>query len=227
MKIGILQTGHAPDALLDETGDYDQLFVTLLGGHGFSFRTWAVVDGAALPDGPEAADGWLITGSRHGAYEDHPWIPPLEDFIRRIQASGRPLVGVCFGHQIIAQALGGKVEKFAGGWAVGRQVYDCDGRAVAINAWHQDQVTELPDGARVLGGNAFAPHAILGYGDTIWTCQPHPEFDSAFVEGLLTHRAPGVVPADLISDARARLDQPTDRLDVADEMARFFLKERA
>lgn len=225
MKIGILQTGHVPDALMDVTGDYDRVFPRLFDGHGFDFETWAVVDGQ-MPHGPDAADGWLITGSRHGAYEDHPWIPPLEDLIRAINAQGRPMIGVCFGHQIIAQALGGTVEKFSGGWAVGRQTYDYGGRQVCVNAWHQDQVTALPPGARVTGSNGFVQNAFLAYGDTIWTCQPHPEFDKVFVDGLLTYRAPGVVPDDLIKTARDQLDAPTDRLDIASEMAAFFKKER-
>ena len=83
MKIGILQTGHAPEDLIESSGDYDQMFRALLAGNGFEFETWAVVDGI-FPDGPGAADGWLITGSKFGAYEDHDWIPPLEDLIRRI-----------------------------------------------------------------------------------------------------------------------------------------------
>ena len=114
MKIGILQTGHSPDNMKDALGDYGDMFVKLLGGHGFDFQIWSVVDGD-FPASAVDADGWLITGSKHGAYEDHDWIPPLEQLIRAIREAGRPLVGICFGHQIIAQALGGKVEKFAGG----------------------------------------------------------------------------------------------------------------
>ncbi|MEM8729114.1 MAG: type 1 glutamine amidotransferase [Pseudomonadota bacterium] len=224
MKLGILQTGHAPEAMYDQTGDYHQLFERLLDGNGFSFETWSVVDGVPMPAADDA-DGWLITGSRHGAYEDHPWIAPLEALIRSIDDTGQPLVGICFGHQIIAQALGGRVEKFSGGWAVGRQVYDLGGRRIAVYAWHQDQVVEVPASATVLGGNAFARNAFLQYGTRIWTCQPHPEFDAAFVDGLLTHRAPGRVPQDLIDQARASLDQPTDRTAIADEIAQFFLKE--
>jgi len=127
MKIGILQTGHAPDELRPVLGDYADLFTALLAGQGFDFAVWNVVDGE-LPDDPRAADGWLITGSKHGAYEDHPWIPPLEALIRDAYAAGVPLVGICFGHQIIAQALGGRVIKFPGGWMVGRQVYDWGAR---------------------------------------------------------------------------------------------------
>ena len=122
MKIGILQTGLAPAELAAQSGEYPEMFADLLKGHGFDFASWAVVNGD-FPSGPEAADGWLITGSRHGAYDDLPWIAPLEELIRGIVAQERPLVGICFGHQIMAQALGGKVEKFKGGWSVGPTQY--------------------------------------------------------------------------------------------------------
>ncbi len=221
MKIGILQTGHAPDEVRGELGDYSDMFARLLGGHGFDFVTFNVVDGD-FPQGPQEADGWLITGSKHGAYEDHAWIPPLEDLIRSIRDTGAPLVGVCFGHQIIAQALGGKVEKYSGGWAVGPTTYDFDGAPLTLNAWHQDQVTALPPGAQVLASNAHCANAALAIGDTILTVQAHPEFSPAMLDGLITHRAPGVVPADQLAEAKTRMDRPVDSTRFAGRMADFF-----
>ena len=225
MKIGILLTGHSPDTLLGNFGDYDQIFRKMLNGHPFEFETYAVVDDE-FPDSASAADGWLITGSRHGAYEDLPWISRLEELIRNIHDVGLPLIGVCFGHQVIATALGGTVEKFAGGWAVGRTEYDMNGSKIALNAWHQDQVTQRPQGARVLAGNAFCENAILAYGDTIWTVQPHPEYGADFIRGLIRTRGPGVVPDDQLRLADETLDGPVANDQMGDHMAAFFLKER-
>ena len=140
MLIGILQCGHAPDEVRAQHGDFDAMFANLFQSYDFTFQTWNVVDGD-FPTTIDAADGWLISGSKHGAYEDHAFIPPLSDLIREIYASARPMVGICFGHQIIAQALGGHVKKFEGGWAIGRHDYSFNGHgSVTLNAWHQDQV---------------------------------------------------------------------------------------
>ncbi|KRS16285.1 type 1 glutamine amidotransferase [Roseovarius indicus] len=223
MKIGILMTGHAVPELQERAGDYDAMFARLLAGRGFEFETYNVVD-EQYPSAPDACDGWLITGSKHGAYEDHPWIPPLEEFIRAVYASGRPMIGVCFGHQIIAQALGGKVIKYPGGWSVGRTEYDLDGETFALNAWHQDQVTEVPQGAEVIGKSDFCAHAALVYDDRILTIQPHPEFGPDIVEDLIRLRGKGVVPDELLEGATARLDAPTDAARFADRMAAFFKK---
>ena len=225
MKIGILQTGLAPDALR-EMGDYPDMFARLLNGQGFSFETFRVVEGV-FPASVQACDGWLITGSRHGVYEDHPWIPPLEDFIRAAFAARVPLVGICFGHQIVAQAMGGKVEKFQGGWAVGPTDYDFGGHALRMNAWHQDQVTVAPPQARVIGANDFCRNAALLYDDRALTVQAHPEFRSEFVDGLMKTRGKGLVPDAVMAKASTRLDLPLDTQTVADQISAFFKQERA
>lgn len=223
MKIGILQTGHVPPSL-EDMGDYDQMFARLLDGRGFDFVSYDV-EGGTVPDDPLDCDGWLITGSKHGAYEDHPWIPPLEELIRAIHAAGVPLIGVCFGHQIIAQALGGKVAKFDGGWSVGRTDYLIDGVEMPLNAWHQDQVVELPPGAEVVGASDFCRYAALSYGGRIFTVQPHPEFDSAFIDALIRTRGKGVVPDPLLQDAARRLDEPVEAQTIADRFARVLKGE--
>ena len=226
MKIGILQTGHTPDVLKDEFGDYDSLFPALLKGHGLEFETFAVVD-EIFPISADEVDGWLITGSKYGAYEELPWIPRLEELIRQIHQSGKPMVGVCFGHQIIAQAIGGKVEKFEGGWSVGRTEYDFDGEKVWLNAWHQDQVVALPEGAKVTGHSDFCQNAMLQYGDQIWTVQAHPEFSNDFVTGLMRTRGKGVVPDDLMQAAANRQSAPDHNDQIAHLMANFLKKARA
>lgn len=225
MKIGILQAGHSPDELRETVGDYGEMFTRLLDGHGFSFEIFSVVDGE-FPAGLDAADGWLITGSKHGAYEDHDWIPPLEDLVRAIRDADQPLVGVCFGHQIIAQALGGKVEKFTGGWSVGRTDYDFGDETMALNAWHQDQVTKLPEGAEVIASSDFCENAALVIGDKIMTIQPHPEFTADLVAGLIKHRGPGNVPDPLLVRATQTLSAPTDNQRFATRMA-HVLKQGA
>lgn len=226
MLIGILQTGLAPDVLAPEMGDYPDMFAQLLDGQGFTFRTWRVVDGE-FPESVHAADGWLITGSRHGVYEDHPWIPPLEEFIRAAYAERVPLVGICFGHQIVAQAMGGKVERYAGGWAVGATDYDFGGETIRLNAWHRDQVVEAPKGATVIASNDFCANAALLYDDRALTVQAHPEFRPEFVDGLMKTRGKGVVPDDLMAAATARLSQPLDDRSMAGRIAAFFKQPRA
>jgi GMP synthase-like glutamine amidotransferase len=185
-----------------------------------------VVDGE-FPKDVHAADGWLITGSRHGVYEDHPWIPPLEQFIRDAFSAHVPVVGICFGHQIVAQAMGGKVERYAGGWAVGATEYDFGDETLRLNAWHRDQVIRAPDGAQVVASNAFCANAALLYDDRAFTVQAHPEFRPEFVDGLMTTRGKGVVPDEVMAAAAAKLDQPIQDKTMAGRIAAFFKQPRA
>lgn len=221
MRIGILKCGQSPEIIRGEFGDYDSMFEKLLGGRGFTFQSWHV-EAMDFPASVDQAEGWLLTGSRHGVYEDHPFIAPLERFIREAYRAEIPLVGICFGHQIIAQALGGTVIKSPKGWATGPQDYDFDGEKVTLNAWHQDQVVTLPSDARVAGHNEFCENAALIYGDHAFTIQAHPEFEDPFVEGLIDHRSAGVVPAAQVAAARARLGTSLDCDRVAGRIESFF-----
>ena len=220
MHIGILQCGHFPTAEGFPKKTYGDLYTDMLAGRGLTFRTWSVVD-MEFPESVDAAEGWLISGSKHGAYEDVPFIAPLEDFIRQAYERGIPLVGICFGHQIIAQALGGKVEKFSGGWTLGRQIYGIDGQECPLNAWHQDQVTRLPADARVIGTGPHSPHAALAYKGRAFSIQPHPEFSPDEVRLLLDVRR-AALDEKQAETVRANLDKPLANEALADRIAAFF-----
>ncbi len=224
MLIGILQCGHFVEREGVPLRDYTQLYADLLDGHGFTFRGWDVVD-MNFPASIRDADGWLISGSKHGAYDNLPFIPPLEIFIRDAYAEDVPLVGICFGHQIMAQALGGRAEKFGGGWAIGRTEYNFGDAPLALNAWHQDQVTTPPPEARTIASSDFCEHAALAYRGRAYSVQPHPEFDRLEMETLLDLRAPGLVPDKIIDNARAQLATANDNKAMADRIATFFKGE--
>ncbi len=222
MKIGILQCGRAPEELVADYGDYNTMFERLLAHDDFSFDTYAVLDNV-MPESITAADGWLITGSRFGVYEDHPWIPPLETFLRDAFNAAVPIVGICFGHQILAQALGGKVEKFSGGWSLGPVEYQrSDGQSAAVQAFHQDQVVELPPTATVTGSTPFCEYAFLAYDNRALTMQPHPEFSAAFVQDLLVARGDGL-PDSEIKIANDNMGIPLSTEKMATEIRDFFL----
>ena len=217
-RIAILQTGSPPTALAEAHGDYPAMFRDLL-GEGFAFETFDVQSGA-WPDAG-AFDAAIITGSAAGVYEPDAWIADLLDWIRT--AKGRTkLVGVCFGHQAMAEALGGRVEKSERGWGVGLHRYEVVSSepwmtpataTVAIPASHQDQVVEKPADARVLLRSDFTPFAGLAWGEDAISMQPHPEFTPAFATELTAGRHDRIDPA-LVARAVDSLKAADDRATV-------------
>lgn len=174
IDVQILHCGERPiDALKEVFSDNE-----------FSFsKVWAVCEKNELPQDVSTADVWLLSGSPCGAYEKREWIIRLIAFIQEAYEAGVPMVGVCFGHQVIAHALGGSVVKFPGGWNLGIDTYVFyDGSPIHMFAYHQDQVVQKPPGAnvQVVAHSPFTKYAGLKYGDIALTFQFHPDiFDDA------------------------------------------------
>lgn len=222
MRIGILETGEVAEGLRARHGDYPAMFRELLGAADptLDFVTVRVVAGE-MPGAPHDADGWLVTGSRHGVYDDLPWIEPLKAFLRDCVAARVPVVGICFGHQLLAEALGGRAVKSDRGWGLGVQDYEIVNRPswltdvpdrFAVRALHQDQVVALPEGATVLARSPHCEVAAVAYGDPedpdAVSLQPHPEFGAGFMDELLTLRAGTAFPEAEADTARASLARP-------------------
>jgi GMP synthase-like glutamine amidotransferase len=177
-------------------------------------------------------DGWLCGPSRSSAYDDLPWRPDAEALLREIIATEVPYVGICFGHQLLAQALGARVEAAADGWQVGARDYelvqhtawmDAPREQVTLIASHQDQVVELPDDATLLaqGADGGCPIAGFTFGARAWTLQPHPEFVPPLADHLLAGRVE-LIGAERVRIARESLARPLDRKLVASWIARFL-----
>ena len=241
MRIGILVTGRVHEDLAPRHGDYAAMFEDLIGAAApdFTFRTWYVVEGE-MPEDVDACDGWLITGSKHGVYDDLPWIAPLRDFLARARAAGRPIVGICFGHQILAEALGGAAAKSERGWGVGLRRYRVLRRPswmadapdeIAVHAMHQDQATAVPDDAVVLAENDHTPYAMLAYGDPerpdAISIQPHPEFSEPYARDLLEMRSGVSYPRETAEKALASLGGPGDNERVARWFVAYFRRAAA
>lgn len=149
-----------------------------------AFKTIDVHGGAALPT-PEAFDGYVLTGSELGVYDEASWMDELRDFIRALRDRRIPVFGICFGHQIMADALGGRAEKADKGYVIGARDYMFGEKPTRAHAMHQDQVTVVPPGAEVIGGAPYCPVAALRYEHPALSVQFHPEYGRDFVMDAL------------------------------------------
>lgn len=232
MKLTIVQTGAVPAPLQSQFIEYRLMFRAMFDATGmaFGYDDVNVEAGDALPD-PASLEGIVITGSPAGVYEDHAWLPPLRDFIRNAYAAGTPMLGICFGHQIMADALGGDVRKSEKGWGMGRHQYQVRQRpgfmadapdTMLVACSHQDQVIVPPAEAEVILGSDFAPNAGLLYkSGKALSFQPHPEFDDDYARALVELRR-GRAPDDVISAALSSFAKPSDSPRLGTYIARFL-----
>ncbi|MFN7057247.1 type 1 glutamine amidotransferase, partial [Hyphomonas sp.] len=220
-------------AIRDQFPDYPGMFRQMFDAvdAGIRCETVSLVKGEALPE-PASLEGVLYTGSPAGVYEDHDWIPPLMQFIRVSAEVRLPQVGICFGHQAMAEALGGKVEKSEKGWGVGRHRYDIlsapgwageapSGMAVAVS--HQDQVVIRPDAADIVARSQFTEYAGLSYrGFPALSFQCHPEFTPDYAEALYVARRGKTLAEQEVEAAVASLEGACDRRFLASWIASFL-----
>jgi len=191
---------------------------------------YRVVDGE-LPDRADACEGYVITGSRHSVYDDLPWIAELGEFLERVFAGDARVVGICFGHQLLAHFFGGRTEPAAAGWGVGvheaqvvefKQWMQPPATQLGLLSSHKDQVSELPDGAELIAASDFCPIAGFVLADRAMTLQGHPEFSKSYSAALMNKRRE-LLGETVYSQGIESLQRPTDENVVGQWMLNFLL----
>lgn len=231
MNIGLLACDDVPQRMRHIAGGYQDMFDALLRPHvpDLAFTRFDSCKGA-LPGSPDECDAYLCTGSRFSVYDELDWIGALKSFVKNVHDAGKPYVGICFGHQMLAQALGGHVAKAEQGWGIG--VLDMD--IVQPESWmqpplgrcklqymHGDQVQRLPERSTVLAAAAHCPVAMFRVGETMLGIEGHPEFPAAYQEALLRARR-DVIGAEHVDRALATLEIRTDQIVAGKWIANFI-----
>lgn len=214
MRLGILNATTPADEELFATREIEnfQVFFDQV-PHALCLTEYRVTEGK-FPQALQECDAYLLTGSPQGVYDPDPWIPQLADFLQQSYAAGQKLVGICFGHQMLAHTLGGHTEKSEKGWGMGLRSFDIHTtpewmepplRTGQLYFCHQDQVMRLPAQAGSVAGNAFCPHAIFAIGAQVLGIQGHPEFSDAYMALLIDVLGP-IAGAAAVDQAAASLD---------------------
>ena len=234
--MAILRADAVMPEFVDRHGDYPEMFEQLL-------RTAATACDPPLQlqvtdfdvrvgeyPQADAFDGYLITGSRDSVYDDEPWIGELAGFLKEVLRAGRKVVGICFGHQLIAHFFGGETAPAENGWAVGVQ----ENRTIAFEPWmdssdtrlnliasHKDQVIRMPDGAKLIASSDFCPVGGFIIGGQVLTLQGHPEFDRDYSRDLMVMRRE-MIGEETFEQGVASLAKETDEARVGQWIINFL-----
>jgi len=235
MHIGLLECDHVAGRFPGIAGGYREMFAALLGPHvpGLRFTYYDACHGG-LPATPDACDAYLCTGSQFSVYDSFGWIGGLAGFLQRLHELRKPFVGICFGHQVLAQALGGEVRRAAQGWGVGV----LDMTILRQEAWmqpaqarcrlqymHQDQVQRLPEGSVLLGRSPHCDVGMFRVGESMLGIEGHPEFTREFGSALIEWRRERIGNA-AADHALESLAKPNDGQAVGAWIARFIRSVR-
>jgi GMP synthase (glutamine-hydrolysing) len=225
MRLGLLVCDHVRPEFLEISGDYEDMFRRLFAGRDDVEVLSYDAIGGELPSDPFQCDAWLTTGSRHSVNDDAQWIRDLEDFVRQVARTDVPFIGICFGHQLIAKALGGSVVRSEKGWGVGLKEVEVRGDlglgdSYRILTSYQDQVETLPPGGEILGWNEHCPVSMMAVG-TMIGIQGHPEFEPAYSGALMDARRGTIIPEETVAAGIASLQGPSD----ADRLGEWILRK--
>lgn len=206
MRLAILETDILRDELRPRYEGYGRMFIELFEriGAGWDMEIFSVIRGE-YPQHARHYDAFLVTGSQHDAFDDADWIARLKTYLQTLYREAVPLVGICFGHQLLAHALGGRADRADGGWGLGVMTFQVQETApfldseqpVKLIMSHRDQVLKIPEGARLLLSNDFCPFAAFYQPHRLLAFQGHPEFRVDYARDLLAFRASQISPEHL------------------------------
>lgn len=235
LRIGLLQCDHVADNLQGIHGNYPEMFEDMLLGEDPNIEM-AVYDLTSdqFPVDLTACDGYLITGSQFSAYDNIPWINKAKLLIKDLYQAKVPTVGICFGHQLIAESLGGKVSKAIDkGWGVGVHSWNIKDEEIwmsentpssfSLRVSHQDQVTTLPPNTKIIASSDFCPIASAQTSEHFLSFQGHPEFSKDYTKALISKRVERI-GKEVSDQAVKSLKEEVDSATVGAWIVRFIKK---